>query len=148
MDRTGIRTREEFTNFDLKFQWRVAANANSGCLYRLYPLDFIGGRPAPGAAAGMEYQVADDDGDPGARVDPRQRSGALYAVVPVQRSAARVVGEWNDSRIVVTRDRIEHWLNGVQTVNYRVDVPFASPILLQHHGSEVRFRNLRIRRLH
>jgi hypothetical protein len=146
-ERIGIRTTEEFTNFDLKFEWQVGANANSGCLYRLYTLDFVGGRPHPVAAAGLEYQIADDNGDPGARVDPRQRSGALYAVIPVKEPVAKAAGEWNDSRILVTRDRIEHWLNGVKTAEYAVDIPFASPILLQHHFSEVRFRKLRIKPL-
>jgi len=145
--RMAIRTREEFTNFDLKFEWQVTANANSGCQYRLYTVDFFGAQPTATGAAGLEYQIADDDGDRGARIDPRQKSGALYAVVPVLRPAAKPVGEWNESRIVVTSEHIEHWLNGVQTAQYSVDVPFASPILLQHHASEVRFRKLRIHRL-
>lgn len=71
----------------------------------------------------MEYQIADDDGDAGARVDPRQRSGALYGVTPVEKSLARPVGEWNDARILVTKERIEHWLNGARTAVYPVDVP-------------------------
>ena len=47
----------------------------------------------------------------------------------------------------MTKDRVEHWLNGVQTVDYAVDAVFQSPIFLQHHGSEVRFRGIRIRPL-
>lgn len=131
-----LRTRPEFTNFDLRFQWMVKEKANSGCIYRLF-----------GLSGGMEYQIADDHGDPGARVDPRQRSGALYGVTPVQNSVARQVGEWNDARILVTPERIEHWLNGVKTAEYAVDVPLPSPIVLQYHFTEVKFRNLRIRPL-
>ena len=132
----SLRTRAEFTNFDLKFDWKVQANANSGCIYRLFT-----------ASDGMEYQIADDNGDPGARVDPRQRSGALYGVTPVEKSVAKPIGEWNEARIRVTAERIEHWLNGVKTAEFPVDVPLSSPIVLQYHFTEVRFRNLRIRRL-
>jgi hypothetical protein len=132
----SLRTREEFINFDLRFEWMVKENANSGCIYRLFTL-----------ADGVEYQIADDNGDTGAKVDPRQRSGALYGVTPVESSAARPIGEWNDSRIRVTPERIEHWLNGVKTAEYPVDVPLPSPIVLQYHFTEVKFRNLRIRRL-
>ena len=133
----SLRTLQEFMHFDLRFEWMARENANSGLMYRFF------GK----TAAAMEYQIADDNGDPGAKVDSRQRSGALYGVTPVEKSVARPAGEWNDARIRVTVERIEHWLNGVKTADYPVDVPFASPIALQHHFSEVRFRNLRIRPL-
>jgi hypothetical protein len=132
----SLRTRQEFINFDFMFEWKVQENANSGCIYRLFT-----------ARDGMEYQIADDNGDPGARVDPRQRAGALYGVTPVEKSAARPVGEWNEAHIRVTRERIEHWLNGTKTAEYPVDVPLPSPIVLQYHFTEVKFRNLKIRRL-
>ena len=134
--RPSLRTREEFTNFELRFEWLVHEKANSGCIYRLFTV-----------GEGMEYQVADDQGDPGALVDPRQRAGALYGVTPVLKSVARPVGEWNTARIRVTRERIEHWLNGVRTAEFAVDVPLPSPIVLQYHSTEVKFRNLVIRRL-
>ena len=132
----SLRTQQEFVNFDLKFEWMVNENANSGCIYRLFAL-----------GDGMEYQIADDNGDPGARVDPRQRSGALYGVTSVEKSVARPIGQWNEARIRVTSDRIEHWLNDIKTAEYPVDVPLPSPIVLQYHFTEVKFRNLRIRRL-
>ena len=91
--------------------------------------------------------MADDAGDPGARLDDMQKSGALYGVVPVSKPAAKPAGEWNESRLMVARDHVEHWLNGVKTASYPVDVPFESPVSLQHHRSEVRFRDIRIRRI-
>jgi hypothetical protein len=37
--------------------------------------------------------------------------------------------------------------NGAMTARYETDIPFASAIALQHHTTEVRFRNIRIRPL-
>jgi hypothetical protein len=142
--RAGIRTAESFQNFEMTFEWMVSAKGNSGVKYRLYGLDvFVDGEPHD--ASGFEYQVADDHGDPGAIADPKQRSGGLYGVTPIRESLAKPVGEWNSSRLVVAPDHVEHWLNGTQAVRYDIDVPFASPIVLQHHNTVVRFRNLRVR---
>lgn len=143
--RSSLMTARQYLFFDFRFEWKAAPKTNSGVKYRLLGFDRIldGSREA----LGFEYQVADDDGDPGARIDPKQRSGALYSVTSVERSAARPFGEWNESRIVVTTDRVEHWLNGVVTARQPTDIPFASSIVLQHHTTEVWFRNVRIRRL-
>lgn len=145
-ERASIRTRHAYRNFELTFEWQVSAKGNSGVKYRIFGQDvFVDG--APRDATGYEYQVADDDGDPGARVDSSQKSGALYAVVPVSKSAAKAVGQWNQSRILLADDHVEHWLNGIETVRYPIDTPFASPIALQHHNTVVRFRNVKIRAL-
>ncbi|MBM3734184.1 MAG: DUF1080 domain-containing protein [Acidobacteria bacterium] len=143
--RSSLVTERQFLFFDLRFEWSAASKTNSGVKYRLLGFDRIlnGSREA----LGFEYQVADDDGDVGARHDPRQRSGALYSVTAVEPSVAKPLGQWNESRIVVTADRVEHWLNGNITASHATDIPFASSIALQHHTTEVRFRNLRIRRL-
>jgi hypothetical protein len=143
--RVSIMTEREFLAFDLRFEWMAVANTNSGVKYRVYGFDRILGSSRE--ALGFEYQIADDDGDPGAKVDPKQKSGALYALTPVAKSLTKPLGEWNDSRIVVTRDHVEHYLNGVLTARYEFDIPFASRIVLQHHTTEVRFRNIRIKAL-
>ena len=74
-------------------------------------------------------------------------AGALYGVTPMEKSVARPIGEWNGAGVVVTREQIEHWLNGVKAALHPVDVPLPSPIVLQYHFTQVKFRNLRIRRL-
>ena len=141
--RSSLVTEQQYLFFDLRFEWKAAAKTNSGVKYRVLTFDRIldGSREA----LGFEYQVADDEGDNGARVDPRQRSGALYSVTPVERSLAKRLGEWNEGRIVVTNEGVEHYLNGTLTARYKTDIPFASSIVLQHHTTEVRYRNVRIR---
>ncbi len=141
-----LRSDRQYRSFELRWEWMASAHSNSGVKYRLFGSDTIGFGPAR-YAAGWEYQMADDAGDPGALVDDRQKSGALYGVVPVSKPAARPAGEWNESRLLVTDDHVEHWLNGVMTARYPVDFAFDSPVLLQHHASEVRYRNIRLRRI-
>ena len=140
----ALRTHREFTSYELEFEWKVSAGGNSGVKYRLYAVA-VSPDGQFGDGEGYEFQLADDGGDPGAKVDPKQRSGSLYGVTPVEASAAKPVGEWNLSRLKVTGDHVEHWVNGVQTARKDIDVAFGSPILLQHHNSEVRFRGIRIR---
>ncbi|MCC6367379.1 MAG: DUF1080 domain-containing protein [Bryobacterales bacterium] len=141
-----LRSDREYTSFELEWEWMAADRSNSGVKYRLFASDAITFAAAR-FATGWEYQMADDSGDPGARVDDSQKSGALYGVEPVSKPAAKPAGQWNESRLAVAEDHVEHWLNGVMTARYPVDVPFASPVSLQHHRSEVRFRNIRIRRI-
>ncbi len=143
--RSSLVTARQYLFFDLRFEWSAGPKANSGVKYRLLGFDRISNDSRE--ALGFEYQIADDQGDPGARIDPKQRSGALYSVTAVERSSAKPLGQWNESRIVVTADRVEHWLNGLLTARIATDLPFASSIVLQHHTTEVRFRNVRIRPL-
>jgi hypothetical protein len=123
--RISLRTEEEFTAFELRWEWRASTAANSGVLYQLFGEDGFGT-----SLAGIEYQIADDDGDRGAKVDDRQKSGAQYGVTPVLQRAAKPLGHWNESRILVQGNRCEHWLNGLKTADFTVDGIFSSPISL------------------
>jgi Domain of Unknown Function (DUF1080) len=128
-------------------------------------------RPATGSAGvshsaiGFEYQMIDDDRHSDGKL-PTHRSGALYdMLVPSADKRLAPVGEWNHSRIVFVGNHGEHWLNGVKVVEYdlgtpRVDSAFAHSkfhtmpwypqrrtghIVLQDHGDEVYFRNIKIK---
>ena len=79
----------------------------------------------------------------------------------------RPVGEWNQVRIVVDGDHVEHWLNGTRLLEYELgsadwqarvaDSKFApwpaygqadqGHIGLQDHGDPVWYRNIKIREL-
>jgi hypothetical protein len=158
-----IVTRRLFSDFDLRFEFRITAGANSGVKY------FVHENPpnAPGAAIGMEYQILDDERNEDAKAgrDGNRTCASLYDLVPARNKRAKPAGEWNSGEIVVRRGRIEHWLNGVKVLEtergtetfrrlvsaskYRIYPGFAEwkdgCILLQDHGSEVSFRNIRIR---
>ena len=73
---------------------------------------------------------------------PTARTGALYDLLAPVKKAARPLGEWNKLRLTVRNGHVEHWLNGEKVLEYDVDEDFASPLLLQNHGTEAWFRNI------
>jgi hypothetical protein len=104
---------DEYGDFDLSFQWKIAPHGNSGVKYHVnFYEKGIYGRPA---WLGCEYQIFDDASS---KPTTKNSSGALYDLYPPE--AERVLkppGEFNDSRIVVRGPKIEHWLNGTKIVS-------------------------------
>ncbi len=159
----SIFTAQEYGDFDLSFEWKIAPRGNSGVKYRVAHYEKgVHGNPG---WLGCEYQIFDDAGR-GAR--PRYSSGAIYELyAPANNKKLRPVGEFNDARIVVRGTKIEHWLNGEKIIEADTssddwkgriarskfgDVKgfFANRkgrIQLQDHGSKVWFRNLVLRPL-
>lgn len=155
-----IVTRETFGNFELSVEFKLTPGANSGIKY------FV----AENTSLGLEYQLLDDALHPDAKGgrNGNRTLGSVYDLYPA--SAAKPVkpiGEWNTARIVSRGPRVEHWLNGEKVADYErftaafrrdvADSKYAtSPgfgewkegrILLQDHGDEVHFRNIKIRAL-
>ena len=153
-------TRDQFANFELTVEWRIASGGNSGIMYRV--------TEAAEATyeTGPEMQVLDDARHP----DGRSRltaAGALYGLYPAPEGAVRPAGQWNSARIVVNGRHVQHWLNGVKTVEYELQSPeweqkvaaskfnqwpgfgraARGHIALQDHGDLVSYRNIKIRTL-
>ena len=153
-----IVTVDEFGDFELELEWNLSRNGNSGVFYRVTEDDDVMWHTAP------EYQIIDSayDKEP---LKPVQLVGANYDLHPPLRDAARPVGSWNQTRLVVRGAHAEHWLNGVKVVEYELWSPdwerrvraskfkdYANyararhgRIGLQDHGDKVAFRNIRIR---
>ena len=124
------------------------------------------------SALGFEYQVLDDDRHEDGRL-PSHRSGALYDLIAPNVATSdgapllRLVGEWNRSRIVFRGNHGEHWLNGMKIIEFelgtaRMDSLLAASkyrtipgfgekrrghIVLQDHGDEVYYRDIKVRPL-
>jgi hypothetical protein len=145
-----IRTKAVFRSFDLRFEWKIARAGNSGVKYRIEKTDRWKSRTGEGfhaRARGAEYQLADDENEPDARSDPKRSTASLYGVQAPGEKAAKAVGEWNEGRIVVRGLHVEHWLNGRKVVEYEAASGKESFVALQHHNTEVWFRNIRIQEI-
>ena len=157
---SDIITKEKFKNFELSLEWNIAKNGNSGIFYRASedPGDNAIYWSAP------EMQVLDDAGHP----DGQSRltaAGADYGLYPSPAGVVKPPGQWNQVRLVVNGNHVEHWLNGVKVVQYELGSPdweakvkaskFAPHprygrnaegyIGLQEHEYPVAFRNIKIR---
>ncbi len=151
----------EFGDFELSFLWKIAPGGNSGVKYRVaFYKKGVRGRPG---WLGCEYQLFDDAGR---KTNAKNSAGSIYDLyAPNEKKKLKPTGEFNSSRIVVHGSKIEHWLNGEKIVeadtssaDWRqriadskfsvADGFFQNPtgrIELQDHGSQVWFRDIKIR---
>ena len=153
---------EQFADFELTLDWKIAAGANSGLFYRVVETP----DNAPMWQVAPEYQLIDDRGYKGPLKDT-QKTAANYDLQPPGRDATRPAGSWNTTRIVVNGSHVEHWLNDALIVKYELwtdewkalvatskfkDHPeYARArrghIGIQDHGDWAAFRNIRIREM-
>jgi 3-keto-disaccharide hydrolase len=159
-ERIDLITRQQYRNFDLALEWRVARGGNSGILYRLTEAQ-------PHAwQSGPEMQLLDDAHHPDGRL-PETSAGALYGIMAAWHKVVRPAGCFHTARVVVRCSRVEHWLNEKLVLAYDLNsavftaavarskfqaLPgFARAayghIVLQHHGDVVWFRRLRLHAL-
>lgn len=161
-----IRTVDTFKSFELQFEWKLAKGGNSGVKYLIQRVDDWTNKEGRQARArGLEYQLVDLD-SPDAS-DPTRITGALYSLLAPANANWRIA-VFNESRLIVHGDRVEHWLNGVRVLSYDITTPAIqtalrntlpkdagadtpivreSSISLQNHSSEVWFRSIKIRPL-
>ena len=158
--RADIITNEQFENFEFSVDWKISKAGNSGIMYLVteeFPAAYM---------SGPEYQVIDDVNFP-AKLEDWQKAGANYAMHPAPTAAPKPAGEWNNSKIVVNKSHVEHWLNDKKIVEYDFgtddwnkkkaegkwkDHPGYGTakkghIALQDHGSEAWFKNIKIKQL-
>ncbi len=160
-----IVTTKPYKNFMLKVDFRITEGANSGIKY-FVDTNLNKGQ---GSAIGCEFQILDDRRHPDAKAgkDGNRTLGSLYDLIPASADKPFRNGFFNTAMVVVEGNHVEHWLNGVKIVEYErnneewnqlvqtskyKDWPnFGNAeeglLLLQDHGDEVWFQNIKIKEL-
>jgi hypothetical protein len=155
-----ILTVDEYGDFELNLEWKLAAGGNSGIFFHVID----DGEQA--WWSGPEFQVLDNavhrDGK-----NPLTAAGSNYAVHAPIKDVTKPIGEWNSVRLVVKGAHVEHWMNGVKLLEYELwspdwearvkaskfgKIPMygrakRGRIGLQDHGDPVWYRNVKVRPL-
>lgn len=153
---------DEFDNFDLKMEWKVADSGNSGIIL------FIKEDPKYEHTwhTGPEMQVLDNNGHPDAKIN-KHRAGDLYDLISANPETVKKAGEWNQVQIISNKGTLEFYLNETQVLRTTLwddnwkklikgskfkDMPdfgtyTKGRIGLQDHGNRVWYRNIRIKKL-
>jgi hypothetical protein len=162
-----IVTTNEYSAFDLQFEFQITDTANSGVKYFVTEKE-----KTAGSAIGLEYQILDDDKHPDAKLGSigNRTLASLYDLIPAKKNGREKlpIGEWNRGRITVYPDgRVEHWLNGWKVLEYQRGTQYyyalvakskyvgypnfgmaaKGHLLLQEHGTQVAFRSIKIQEL-
>jgi len=152
-----IISKDTFGDFDLTWQWQVQPGSNSGVKYFVVE--------SGEAAIGHEYQIIDDARHADAKVSTERQTASFYDVKSATARPTRPVGGWNTSRVLVSGNHVEHWLNGTKVLEYELGSPellaavqdskfkpvagFGTKkpghILLQDHGDAVCYRSIKVR---
>jgi hypothetical protein len=155
-----IMTVDQFGDFELLIDWKIAKGGNSGIFFRVTPEGEQVWHSAP------EVQILDNSGHKDG-TSLETSAGSNYALHAPVRDVTKPVGEWNRVRLVVRGSHVEHWMNGVKLLEYELSSPdwkarvqaskfkehpgygraSRGHIALQDHGDLVQFRNIKIRPL-
>jgi hypothetical protein len=115
------------------------------------------------AYVGMEIQVLDNTAPIYRNLKEYQYHGSVYGVIPARREFLKPVGEWNEEEIYIKGNHIRVILNGTVIVDGDIEEASRNGTLDHNehpglknekghigflgHGSELKFRNIRIRDL-
>ena len=156
-------SRDEYDNFHLKLEWKIAPKGNSGLIFYInedttkYKQTYY---------TGLEMQVLDNDGHPDGKII-KHRAADLYDLISCSKETVKPVGEWNLAEIISKDGKLELRLNDTTVVSttlwddnwkkmvagskFKTMPDFGTykkgHIGLQNHGNMVWYRNIQIKKL-
>ena len=158
--RADLITNNKYENYELLIDWKISPKKNSGIIY------MVTEENGASYESGPEYQLIDDLGYP-SKLSDKQLSGANYDMHAPTAKVAKPAGEFNQTKIVINKGDVEHWLNGTKVVDYQLWTPEweqvkatskwkdvkpygmskSGHIALQDHGGGVAFKNIKLKPL-
>ncbi len=163
---------KEFKNFILEVDFKLTPGANSGIKYFIQP-NKDGKKGYSNVGCEFQVLDDELHPDAKLGINGNRTLASLYDLIPansqkfdpaqaVKRSNA--IGQWNRARIEVRGEKVIHYLNGIKIVEYTRGTPewralvatskfkeykgfgesATGHILLQEHGNEVHYKNLKV----
>jgi hypothetical protein len=161
-----IITTKAYKQFEVSVDFKLTKGANSGLKYYVQPQLNKGA----GSSFGLEFQMLDDENHPDAKLgrDGNRTIASLYDLITAKNKKPNPIGQWNTAYVITKGSKVEHWLNGSLVVSYdRSTDEFralvakskygavdkygehfgeweSGHILLQEHGDEVWYKNIKL----
>ncbi|MDR0757188.1 MAG: DUF1080 domain-containing protein [Tannerella sp.] len=152
----NLYTKDEYANFVFRFEFQLTPAANNGLGIRT-PMD------GDAAYVGMELQILDNEHPVYKDLEAYQYHGSVYGIIPAKRGYLKPTGEWNCQEVTADGDHIKIVLNGTVILdgNIREATKNGTPDHREHpglfnksghigflgHGSPLKFKNIRVKRL-
>ena len=156
---------KKLSNFDLSLEWKIGPGGNSGIFILAQEIP-----DEPIWKSAPEFQLLDNDKHPDAKlgVDGNRMASSLYDLIPAKPQNTKPAGEWNQAGILCYQGTVVFKSNGANVVEFHLwtedwkkminnskfkdytwflNTAKEGYIGLQDHGSDVWFRNIKLKLL-
>ena len=156
---------KKLSNFELSLEWKIGPGGNSGIFILAQEIP-----DEPIWKSAPEFQLLDNDKHPDAKlgVDGNRMASSLYDLIPAKPQNTKPAGEWNQAGILCYQGTVVFKSNGANVVEFHLwtedwkkminnskfkdytwflNTAKEGYIGLQDHGSDVWFRNIKLKLL-